>query len=261
MTAQMLSCRVVGEMSSRGPRTHRDPPGGRPTRTRLTEEVARRLLVEIRKRGLTPGMRIPSERELITVLGVGRSTIREVVNGLAMLGALEIRHGQGAFVRDAEAGLGAPHAIAAVLARGVTEDLFEARRLVEAHTTRLAAERHCDQDLVELDELLCEHERTLAAGRPAAGDSARFHVRLAASGANEMLARAVECIAAPPAGPGMSRDGGDRFPGCDPAGHRQILRAVRRRDAEDAAQLMLGDLEAIVTWYRRAHRVGLISDW
>src|SRR3712207_8016336 len=48
--------------------------------------------------------RIPSERELMSAFGVGRSTVREAINGLAMLGVLEIRHGQGAFVADPAAG-------------------------------------------------------------------------------------------------------------------------------------------------------------
>ena len=39
-------------------------------------------------------MRMPSERELMASLGVGRSTIREALNGLAVLGVIEIRHGQ-----------------------------------------------------------------------------------------------------------------------------------------------------------------------
>ena len=41
---------------------------------------------------------MPSERELTKDLGVGRSTVREALNGLAMLGIVEIRHGQGVFV-------------------------------------------------------------------------------------------------------------------------------------------------------------------
>ena len=49
-------------------------------------------------RELPPGTKVPSERELTKELGVGRSTVREALNGLAMLGIVEIRHGQGVFV-------------------------------------------------------------------------------------------------------------------------------------------------------------------
>lgn len=69
------------------------------TRRKLTETVAEQLLDAIRE--LPPGTRVPSERELTRELGVGRSTVREALNGIAMLGIVEIRHGQGVFVASA----------------------------------------------------------------------------------------------------------------------------------------------------------------
>ena len=69
------------------------------TRRKLTETVAAQLLQAIRE--LPPGTRVPSERELTRELGVGRSTVREALNGIAMLGIVEIRHGQGVFVTEA----------------------------------------------------------------------------------------------------------------------------------------------------------------
>ena len=57
--------------------------------------MAQQLLAQVRSGIYEPGMRMPSERELMASLGVGRSTIREALNGLAVLGVIEIRHGQG----------------------------------------------------------------------------------------------------------------------------------------------------------------------
>src|SRR6201999_1600591 len=85
-------------------------------RSKLAETVAQHILGEIRTKQLSPGTRIPSERELTAALGVGRSTVREAVKGLAMLGVLEIRHGQGVFVVDPSAGAAAPRALASALA-------------------------------------------------------------------------------------------------------------------------------------------------
>ena len=62
------------------------------TRPKLTEVVAQQLLEAIRV--LPEGARVPSERELIRELGVGRSTLREALHGLALLGEIEIRHGK-----------------------------------------------------------------------------------------------------------------------------------------------------------------------
>ena len=62
-------------------------------RRKLTETVAEQLLAAIRD--LPPGTKVPSERQLTKELGVGRSTVREALNGLAMLGIVEVRHGRG----------------------------------------------------------------------------------------------------------------------------------------------------------------------
>ena len=66
-------------------------------RRKLAETVAQQLLGAVRD--LVPGTRLPSEKELTQMLGVGRSTVREALNGLALLSVVEIRlEGMGASV-------------------------------------------------------------------------------------------------------------------------------------------------------------------
>ena len=89
---------------------------------------------------------MPSERELQQALGVGRSTIREAMTGLAMLGVVEVRHGEGTFVAAEPELVGATGGIATALAKGVTPTLLEARRPVESEIARLAALRRDDAD-------------------------------------------------------------------------------------------------------------------
>ncbi len=65
-------------------------------RKKLAETVAQQILEAVRE--LPAGTRLPPERELTKRMGVGRSTVREALNGLEMMGVVEIRHGQGVFV-------------------------------------------------------------------------------------------------------------------------------------------------------------------
>jgi GntR family transcriptional repressor for pyruvate dehydrogenase complex len=222
-----------------------------PGRPKLSEEIARILLTEIRTRELPPGTRLPSERELMAQLQVGRSTIREVINGLAILGAIEVRHGQGAFVRDPDATAPVPNALAAALARGVTRDLFEARRVVEVHTARLAAARRTPGDMSALDEILHEHDRAIATGISGVGPSVRFHVRLAWAAGNEILTQTVKSVAnlLSERGPGLEALAGYRE--WELGEHRAVLAAVATGDADRAAARMEAHLDQVIGWHGR----------
>jgi DNA-binding FadR family transcriptional regulator len=220
-------------------------------RSTLTETVAGEILGEIRTKRLAPGTRIPSERELMSALGVGRSTIREAINGLAMLGVLEIRHGQGAFVVDPEAGRTAPRAIATALARGATRDLFEARRLVEPEVARLAAERRTDADLRDIAQALADHERAIRDGTPGVEPSVRFHVCIGEAAHNELLAGFVHSFqeALTERGPVLEATPGFREWEIDQ--HRLVFEPIRDGQAEQAAERMRAHLEAVVPHHER----------
>jgi GntR family transcriptional repressor for pyruvate dehydrogenase complex len=244
MSPRLLPFRPVADASA--PLTLTPVP-----RSKLAAQVAERLLDEIRSKRIDAGTRMPSERELMSALGVGRSTIREAINGLAMLGVLEIRHGQGAFVLDPNAGTGAPSAIATALARGVTRDLFEARRLVEPAAARLAAERRTDADLREIASALADHEEALRTGAPAVEPSVRFHVSIGAATHNEVLAGFVQSFQPPLTERGPALEAFDGFREWEIEQHRSVFEPVRAGDPALAAERMCAHLDAVVTYHER----------
>jgi len=216
----------------------------------LARLVAERLLAEIEAGALSPGERMPSERELMRALSVGRSTVREALNGLAMLGVVEVRHGQGTFVTGRTT-VGPSEAVAAALAKGVTRDLFEAREAVELVTIRLAAERRTDSDLGEMEAVLAEHERLLAAGLPAVEPSALFHLRLADAAHNEVLA---ECVASflellVERGPALEALPG--YPTWELEQHRGLFEAVRSGDRDLAVTRMRAHLDGVIAYHEQ----------
>jgi GntR family transcriptional regulator, transcriptional repressor for pyruvate dehydrogenase complex len=221
------------------------------SRTKLSEALATALLREIREQGMTPGTRLPSERELMRRFGTGRSTIREVVNGLAILGALEIRPGHGVFVLDPDAGRQGAGDTLAVLARGTTGDLFEARRLIEVHTARLAAGRRTETDLADLGQIVDAHARAIAARRPAVEYVRRFHARLAWAARNELLAGAVEYLVGCLNGSGRVLERLEGYRDWELREHDGLLAAVASADAERAGARMAGHLGKLVAWHDR----------
>lgn len=221
------------------------------SRSKLAESVAQQLLGQIRENGLAPGTRMPSERELMSALGVGRSTIREAMNGLAMLGVLEIRHGQGAFVRNPDGGALLPSGIAAALSRGITRDLFEARRLVEVHVARLAAERRTEPDLSEIADCLADHARAIEAGEPAVEPSVRFHVRIGEAAHSEVLSSFVSSFAEMMTERGPLLEEVDGYREWEIEQHRSVYEPIRDRDPDLAAERMAAHLDAVVPYHER----------
>jgi GntR family transcriptional repressor for pyruvate dehydrogenase complex len=63
-------------------------------------DIVRDIQDMIRHEKIRPGDRIPSERELAETLQVGRSTIREALRSLELLGLIETRRGEGTFLAD-----------------------------------------------------------------------------------------------------------------------------------------------------------------
>ena len=219
------------------------------TRRKLTETVAEQLLEAIRE--LPPGTRVPSERELTRELGVGRSTVREALNGMAMLGIVEIRHGQGVFVSEAPAADSEPSAIHAALERGVTNEFIEARLIVEVEVARLAARRRTDEDLARLEAALAEQEARLR------GDvdelvnvAASFNVLLAECAHNEVLRAMIQSFVALMVERGPRVYQLDGFGEWDIQEHRGLYEAVRDRDADRAARLMREHIEELARRYR-----------
>ncbi|HET6507059.1 MAG TPA: winged helix-turn-helix domain-containing protein [Baekduia sp.] len=227
-----------------------DPTAGlelsRAPRSKLADVVARQLLEEIEAKRLAPGTRLPSERDLQVALGVGRSTIREAINGLSMMGLVEIRHGSGAFVADRAARPGAERLVAE-LCRAADPELLEARRVAAVEAARLAAARATAADRRALQDALDRHARLVAAGEPAAAASAAFRQALADAAGNAVLASLLAALGDALA-PALARlDATAGFGAWEAAQHRGLLDAVAGGDATAAARRMRAYADAVTS--------------
>lgn len=94
-------------------------------RPRLYQQLAEHITDFIEAQGLSPGDRLPPERELAVELGVSRATLSQALVALEMQGRVAVRHGDGAVILDPV------ERVAAVVAAltGYTEDSLESARL------------------------------------------------------------------------------------------------------------------------------------
>jgi GntR family transcriptional repressor for pyruvate dehydrogenase complex len=142
-----------------------------------------------------PGEKIPSERKLAEALGVGRSVVREALKSLTLLGLVDVRQGDGTYLRSAESDL-LPKSIewGLMLGQKRTRDVIEARRYLEEILAGLAAERRDEDDLAVLRGHLAAMR--LAASDPSAFVAAdvAFHLRITQAARNDMLAQVMSAI-------------------------------------------------------------------
>lgn len=113
------------------------------------------------------GSRLPSERQLAESLGVSRSAVREAIQYLGLLGVVEIRQGDGTYLKDSGSDI-LPRVIEWGLFLGERRimDLVEARQQLEIALAGLAARRRSETEAQQL--------RTLVARMDEAPDSQTF---------------------------------------------------------------------------------------
>lgn len=162
--------------------------GGPLPRNNSVTEVARRILGEVSSGRLAPGTRLPSERQLAADLGVGRSTIREALAALDLLGVLETRQGAGSYIAGSASDL-LPQTIewGLMLGRPRTLDLVETRQHLEVVIASLATERSTPERIARLDARLREMESSLRDTTAFIEADVAFHMELAAMADNSVL--------------------------------------------------------------------------
>jgi GntR family transcriptional repressor for pyruvate dehydrogenase complex len=218
-------------------------------RKKLAETVAAQLLDAVRD--LKPGTRLPPERELTKRLGVGRSTLREALNGLALLGIVEIRHGQGVFVAERQSIAGDTER--SLPPKAITQELIEARRIVEVELARLAAERRTETDLGAMQALLDAHRADLEAGRGPIMQASQFHLLVADAAKNQILADVVRPFfrLMLERGPQLyeTTEGYARW---ELQQHQRICDAIRSGDPEAARLAMMEHVTSMGHYYEEA---------
>jgi len=131
------------------------------SRRRLVDGVIEEIQEWISLGQLSPGDRLPVEDALTEKLGVSRTTLREGVSVLARAGVLDVRQGDGTYVR-ARVPEGEP--LDRRLRRAAALEVYEVRRVIELETARLAAERRTERDIRAMRRHLAARDAARAAG-------------------------------------------------------------------------------------------------
>jgi GntR family transcriptional repressor for pyruvate dehydrogenase complex len=164
-------------------------------RERLYEAVADEIKRYIVDRGLNPGDNLPSERELCRSLNVGRTSLREGLRQLQMLGLIEIKSGLGAFIRkdDLQSFLARATEPLAIN-RSELAELIEIREPLEVFAAQLAAQRATPEQIQRLQAQLASDRDKVVSGAYHVEDDLAFHLLIFEASRNTILLRFVSLV-------------------------------------------------------------------
>ncbi|MGW1891612.1 FadR/GntR family transcriptional regulator [Streptomyces sp. NPDC002004] len=165
----------------------------------MARDIQERIKKLIIDRRLPSGAPLPTEPELMELLGVSRNSVREALKALQAMGIVEIRHGFGTYV--------GPMSVAPMI-EGLTfrtvaghyrgEDsllqLLELREAVETGLIARLAGHIPDADLAELDALVDRMDTEAAAGAVGADTDRAFHAALYRGLGNPLLREVLEAF-------------------------------------------------------------------
>ena len=228
-------------------------------RRKLYQDVLDRLMERIRSGAIAPGAQLPSERELMEELGVGRPAVREALQALERSGIVEIAHGERARVvvptaerLVAQVATGAMHLLRTQ--PGSLEHLKEARLFLECGTARMAAERATEEQVARLRLSIAQHRASMVNLAEFIERDMAFHREVASISGNPIFPSIVEA---------MFRWAGEyylsmvRAPGAEEltlAEHARIVDAIAARDPQGAADAMHAHLSRANALYQQLMR-------
>ncbi|QHE53236.1 GntR family transcriptional regulator [Pontibacillus sp. HMF3514] len=126
-----------------------------PSKSKVYEEVLKEIRRYIEFEGLSPGDKLPSERELAEQLNAGRSSVREALRAMELLGLIETRRGEGTFLSSYR-----PYHMVEILSAFILqesktkENLKATKQIIEKEAAKIAMEQLEEKDFKELKKMI-----------------------------------------------------------------------------------------------------------
>ncbi len=230
----------------------------------LTEKTTQQLLGWLKDGTFKPGSKLPSQNELVEQLGISRTGVREALQVMSALGLIEIRPGSGCFVRKvATEYIINADVLAIFLEKEPILEVIEARKILEAGTAALAADRASEQDFWLIEDSLNRIEKAIERGESVATLTPEVHIAVAKATHNPVLAKLVISFNGL-----MSKAGElveatvedlDAFKQHELTSHRELYAVVREGDPQKASRSMVEHIEAsqvlIVRGFKHAEKL------
>ena len=220
----------------------------------VTDEAILKIKEMILAGELAPGDRLPPENQLSERLGLSRSSLREAVKALDVIGVLSVRRGDGTYVTSLEPSL-LLEAMSFVVDlhddQSVLE-IFAVRRILEPAAAALAARRADEDELASLRGTFAGvDDRSNVEGLVA--HDLDFHRRIAEASGNSYLASLLDSLSSHTVRArvwrGLTQENAVERTLKE---HHAVLDAITRGDSELAAAVMVQHVSGVEEWLRLA---------
>jgi GntR family transcriptional regulator, transcriptional repressor for pyruvate dehydrogenase complex len=212
-------------------------------RSRLYEDLGERLGQLVRESSMAPGDRFPPERELAQRLRVSRTSIRQAMVVLQAQGFVDVRHGEGIFLRRMR---GFGESLPKLLERRRRlPEVLEARETLEVKLAELAASRRTKEDLAAMQAALRTMDKEIRAKGLGTNGDAAFHHAIASAAKNMVLLHLIDALADAIEETRMESLSEPGRPPRSLEAHRRILTAIEAGSGPRAAEAMRKHLRQV----------------
>jgi len=223
----------------------------------VTDEAIEKIKAMIVSGELSPGDRLPPEKELSERLGLSRNSMREAVKALEVIRVLDVRRGDGTYVTSLE-----PHLLLEAISfvADMHDDdslleIFAVRRMLESQATGIAATLGTAEEIDALQAELDGIDSDVSVDALVEHDI-RFHREIVRMAGNTYLASLIESLSGQTVRAriwrGLTEQGAVERTLSE---HRAIADAIAQRDPNLATSLTTAHIAGIERWLRQAAAV------
>ncbi len=155
----------------------------------ISESVLKTIVELIRNGDLKPGDKLPSIQLFSEKLQVGASSVREALKQLQVMGVIEIKQGEGTFIKE-KVGMDSLSNYLGYLLDLKKQDilhLMEVRKIVERGAVALAAERASEDEINRLGNIIQRMREIIDEPTEFAEENVKFHLAITEASKNPIL--------------------------------------------------------------------------
>lgn len=227
-------------------------------KTSVAEEIIAQLKDLIETDQITPGAKLPGERELAQMFAVSRASVREALKALSLLGIIENRPGNGTYLTDSADRWPQEHfKILLSLKKSALFEIFEVRKSMDGTAARLAARRRNEDDVQAMRKALDGMARNLSDANAYSIYELEFHRAVIDAAKNQVIASLTDTLYR------MLQETRERFRvllespdehrAWDYRNHVRVFERIKQKDEEGAYESMIIHLTEFEKYLRKKH--------